>query len=337
MRLYHYVIIFLLIAFSYILIHNYNYQERQAADQATAIIENAYNSAVDDAVRHLVSNEDNIYMVQKEEAIQAFLESFSASIGVLDNPIAVRKLESYIPCALVTAEDGFYLYYTDQFEDSKGNVTAIKRFTEKIPYAYEDDWFKYSFTLEDTVTLYDKENRLGSTDGVKLYQLSYHDVLTDDRFKPLQTQYPNCILLHEEEYELTKRATITDLIEEHMTYVINEYNKIAFNQGISYHFFMPVLDNSDWARSMESPSILVLFQGYPIHGTQNTFQMFTVAQAVVNRKNAYYVENKGWYSIYHKSDCTDFTPTDETVTYYSRRECAEHGCFACEVCFPNQY
>lgn len=254
----------------------------------------------------------------------------------MDNPGAKENLNNYIPCILITADDGFYLYYADTYVDSNGENNIGKRFTEKIPYAYEDNWFYYSFTLEDTVTIYDKENRLNNTDGITTYTISYHDALTEDIFEPLRTTFPECILLNEEEYELKKREVIVSLIEEHMSYYVNEYNKFAFHNGITYKFSMPMIDNSEWIRSMDSPSMLVIFQGYPIKGTTQTFNRFSIAQAVVNRKTALYVEEKGWYRVLHKLGCSVFSPTDETQTYYSLKEGAEHGCFTCEVCFPDR-
>jgi hypothetical protein len=118
----------------------------------------------------------------------------------------------------------------------------------------------------------------------------------------------------------------------------NQYNTIAKQYGITYHFGMPIIDNSEWSRSIDNPSIIVLFQGYPFgNGADNTYNRFAITGARINKKNRYYLEQKDWYYLYHKEDCIKLKGEGLFLLsepYYSIQECVKKGAYACPVCNP---
>lgn len=335
MKINHFTIAFALIFLTYITLIEISNKEQISITEHLEEMDRYFQSAIDDGAGKLVTSENENLVVHKEKSAEAFLMSIYSSMGILDSPDKQELLREYLPIFAVTEESGFYVLYSDEYKDATGKKSFSKRWSEKIPYVYEDDDFVYNFTLEDNVILYDKNDLLNTTSEMKVISIDYHEMITSEKYENFRNIRPNNFMLNEESYELRKRETIIGLLEKNINYYVNQHNIIAQQYGVLYEFAMPVIDESEWVRSIIGPSIIVFFQGYPYEGTEETYNRFCVAGAQISKNTAYYVEDLGTYCIYHKYGCNHILDETKVTTYYSKKESAQAGAYACSICFPN--
>lgn len=277
------------------------------------------DSAIDDGIYHLVELDSSRNIVlNKEVAVEQFLNSLYANFHILGLSALETKLKLYIPIIVITDMDGFYIYYTDSFYD-QGVSYVSSKWSEKIPYDYEENNIIYNFTMSDYLRLYDK-NKNCRLEGV---------------YKELSKQYPKTILEDDTVFDLVRRETIIGHIEEYMNYYINHHNKIAEQYGITYRFVLPQIDQADWYQTIDDISMLVIFQGYPYteNGT-DTYNRYALGGARISKNKLYYVEKSLDSEVYyyHKEECNYLLKKQQV--YMTKEECALQGAFPCPECNP---
>lgn len=294
-----------------------------ATDSSAQVIAKSYTT------RQLVSS--------KEESVETFFSSMYASLGLIADPVAQQKIRMYIPVILVTGENGFNILYNDEYKiDGVKNVAM--RWSEQYSYYYEDEYFVYGFTLSDIVKIYDKNGILGLKEAYQ--EIDFHEVATSDSFKQFRNNHPNHFLLSEEDYYLVRKGAIIKLLNEKMEYYVNNHNYIASQYGIAYQFSLPVIDESELIRTVENPGIIVIFQGYPLTNLNEIYNRCIVAGAQIFKSEIYYIEEKGWYKLYHSSACSECNTNpniDTTIPYYSQKDCVKQGAYGAECCTSGVY
>lgn len=274
----------------------------------------ALDSAIDDGVINLVEVDSQRNLVlNKEIAVKQFYQSLYANFRVMGNGRLEGKMKGYIPVILVTDEDGFYLYYSDTYI-SGGETLLTQRWSEKQPYAYELSNYSINFTLDTYLKVYDKNT---------------HEVF-EGEYKELVGMFQNTLLENEETFHTVRRNTIISAIEENMNYYINKHNNIAYQFGITYQFWLPEIDKTDWYRTIDDISMLVIFQGYPYHSaSMDTYNRYAVGGSRIRKSKAYYITEESELKYYHKSNCSHLSNNTYTTTYFSREECALEGAYPC--------
>ncbi len=287
----------------------------------------ALDSAIDDGIVDLVEVDSKRDLIlNKEIAVNQFYESLYANFGVIGNGILEERLKAYIPVILVTDTDGFYIYYSDAYEVNK-EVLITQRWSEKIPFSYGENNLVYSFTLGNYITIYDKS-------AASVYEGDYHD---------LKNRFPDSILADDEIFDTVRRNAIISKIEEKMNFYINQHNDIAYQFGITYQFWLPQIDKTDWYRTMDDVSMLVIFQGYPYNAASlDTYNRYALGGARIKKSKVYYITAENGLKYYHKDNCRhlngDYSNAANLngtgVSYYTKEECALEGAFPCPACNP---
>lgn len=277
----------------------------------------ALDSAVDDGVIGLMELDSRRnLLLNKDTAVIQFYESLFANFGVIGNKRLENRLKGYIPIILVTDADGFYIYYSDTYL-SNGEKLLRERWSEKIPYFHEDDRLIYHFTLGPYITIYEKRSNL-------IYEGDYHD---------LRASFPGSILEDDELFDITRRSAIINAIENKMNFYINRYNQIAGQFGITYQFWLPGIDKTDWYRTIDDISLLVIFQGYPYTAAgSDTYNRYSLGGARIKKSRTYYITEENGRKYYHRSNCTHIN--GQGLPYYTKEECALEGAFPCPDCNP---
>jgi hypothetical protein len=329
-----------MIAISLIIIADIKSDNFAAVLEEKEILDQSFQTAVDDAALHLVEVEGvNGLTINKERAVDDFFYSMFASLNIIDNPEKQDLLRNYVPVIAVTTDDGYYFYYSDEYKGNNNSSYVKKRWSEKFPYYYEDDDFIYGFTLTDIVTLYDKNGLLDETKEQTIFTLDFHDLLSSHEYESFRTKRPDSFLLKEDSFYLIRKGSIITSIEESMSYYCNRHNLIAEQFGITYNFAMPIVDNSEWSRSIDNPGMIVMFQGYPFgSGIDATYNRFAIAGSRITKDHVYYMEQKDWYFVYHKDTCPELEKDGIillTKPYYTVLDCVEQGSYGCETCIKN--
>lgn len=340
MKLHHFSIVFVIIMIAIVVITDIRTNNLTVVIENKVQLDKKIDSAIDDAITRLTEvDESNHIIINKEAAVSSFFISLNSVFGVLEDKAAQEKLNLYVPVIAITAPDGYYIFYSDQYNGADGYTYISKGWSENIPYYYEDEDFIYRFSLGDIVTLYDKNNILNQYVSQEVHTLDYHDVQKEEAFAAFREQHPESILLDDESFELVRKAAIIRCLEESMAFYTSRHNMIAQQYGITYNFSLPAVSNGAWVPYLDDISMFVVFQGYPYGNDQGeTYNRIATAGAKIAKKRVYYIEQKGWYLIYHKADCQELKR--EGIILWEEPEfnplsCAKKGCYQCPICFKN--
>ncbi len=298
------------------------------------------NQAMDTAIDALlqVDATTGTEIMDKEKAADSFFSSMYSSLGILSDPVAQQKFRAYVPVIAVTTEDGYYLMYNDEFVGTDGYSYLSTRWTEKMPYSYEDNDFIYRFTMDTDMILYDKNNILDATGLVKMFDVNAVDIRTLGEYASLRSKISSdSFLLDDEDFSLVRQQAIISHMEEDLSWYISRHNDIAEHFGITYQFTLPVADTSEWAKTIEGPGIIVIFQGMPlIEDASRIYNRMAFSGSGVRKDIVYYVEQHEWYYLYHMAGCPllEGNMNVREEHYYTVEECSRLGAFGCEICDP---
>lgn len=290
-----------------------------------SLVKNRYDmvleGAADDAAAYLVKvDAGGNPFIQKEDAISVFFHSLYAGFGVVGDSDAQEEIKKYIPLIMVMDKDGVYFWYHGTYENNGTNYKGM--WSEKHPYEkrYLKNGTEYfiRYTFEDAMYLV-------SSEDYGLEQTTYQSIYIN---------HPELDFLSEENFSEERSTAIVNTITYHMTNYINEYNRIALQNGIEYQFTIPYLSDADWNRSMNDISFLVMFQGYPYGNfTTERYNHFEIGCARTRKSAKYYITKEDKMHYYHRADCSKVN-VDVMLPYDSKRECALQGAYSCWECKP---
>lgn len=336
MKLYHIALIFMFFFLAAVLKTDVLIGNLKGVMNEKAQLQSSLDSAASDAVSFLVSSGSfGTNTIDKEGVVSTFFNSFYSAMGIMEDEAIQSAVEAYIPVILLCDVDGYYVYYYDEFQDESGKRCTERRWSEKMPYFYEDQYFKYRLMLSDHIIINDVHNLLGGE--LSIEEIDYHEFRNSDSYRDFRSQYQDCFLLLDETYELTKKGAIINQLENVLSYYTNKYNMIARHNGITYNFTFPSGQTKEWAQYMDDVNLVVVFQGYPYGWDKNyTFNKVSSASANIIKKTLYYIEQKSWYLLAHKADCPVLANNSNILddTYDSLEECAKIGAY-CDECIDH--
>lgn len=339
MKLSHLALFFVIIFITIIIMTDIRTDNLTVVAEARNDMDFYLNRAMESAVDTLkqVENE-SIEISDLDQTADCFFSSMYASLGILSDPVAQERFRAYVPVIAITAEDGFYIMYNDEYIRNDGRVYITRQWTEFNPYYYQDDNFIYRLKLNsDDIRIYDINYLLGPAGGNQVYNMTVDEARNNSAYATFRSIYDSCFLLNQELYQMVKQQAVIGCLERELSWYISRHNEIAENYGITYQFSLPVTDESDWEQTMEGPGIIVAFQGMPLtEGSERTYNRIAFSGAGLRKDQVFYIEQKSWYNIYHRANCPllegNLNIRDEH--YYSVEECSKIGCYACPICDP---
>ena len=179
--------------------------------------------------------------------------------------------------------------------------------TPKIPFAYNDSsGNSIHFTLDDYVEIFEPSAAEWSS-GVRSEISSLSDV-------PL--------LREKEKFEAVRRTVIVHSVQEDLAYYIQRHNNIAAGNGISYTFTFPLIDQEDWANSINDIGMMAFIQGIPLG--DKTYNHYALGGGRLLKAPVYYgsVDSDGM-RYYFREDCR--APGERREVFSSAKEAAAAG------------
>ena len=337
MNYHHFTILFviMLVAFGFgaqVRVSGY----RAAADNYDKV-ERAFHEASDHAGEALCGYGASAIITNRQAAYDVFMDSMCASLGILDDPSAREELKNYVPMFAVLEDEGFSIYFEDEYKRPDGYNYGTRTWTDYMPYAYADEDFVYRFTLSGYVTIWDEKGLINGT--ARIYNASPEELQEDELYEKLRKIRPGSFLFTKDKFCLVKQTAVIESVTEQMRYYVNAHNQKARAYGIGYDFAMPVIDNSAWERSIEHPGVLVMIQGYPIDvAGQIVYNQYAFVGAQLYKKEPYYLTKRNWHPTYHRRHCSMLALEGEEVLLkpvYSVEECVKRGAYACTECIPD--
>jgi hypothetical protein len=332
MRIYHFILLFLIFFIGTVIKTDISIGKLKRIEIDKKEISKSLSSATSDAINYL--SKTSAYgsgTINKEEVLTTFFASLYSSLGIISNPSAQTEIEMYIPLILLCDQDGYYVYYYNQYKTDEENTYIERMWTEKMPYCYEDEYFIYRFTLSNMVYVFDKKDILNREESV--IHCDYKEFQNNPSYTEFRAKYRDCILLNDENYNLVRKGAIINKLEETLSFYTSSHNHIASRQGITYTFSFPYGRQEEWADYMDDVSILVVFQGYPYGpGRDYAYNKIATAGANIVKKERYYVEEKSWYYLAHKQGCEKIESCTMLLdeTFDTLEECAKLGAYCCD-------
>lgn len=332
MKIFHFALIFVIFFLAVIIKTDISIGKMKMINNEKTELITSLNTATSDAIHYLAeSGTHGTNLINKDEVIQTFFKSLYSAMGIASDTTAQEEVKIYIPVILLCDTDGYYVYYYDEYKDSEGYTYSSQVWSEKKPYFYSDNQLIYNFTLNNMVSVYDKNNILEIDKN--FIETDYQEIQTSDEYSGFRSKYPDSFLLNNDLYELVKKEAIIGRLEEEMSYYTSRHNMIASHNGITYTFAFPSGNSNEWASYMDDLNLVVVFQGYPYGAILDyTFNKVVSVGANVTKKPAYYVEQKSWYYLAHIEGCKkleeDISLLEET--FESVEDCARKGAFCCE-------
>ncbi|PWK05005.1 hypothetical protein [Tumebacillus permanentifrigoris] len=311
----------------------------------------AITSAVQDGAQALTFNEKpefeagygsvKKYRANKEAALDTFLHTLYLNFNAED-AVTQGTLMKYIPLVAVVDFDGYYLYEPKPYFN--GTETEYRHvFSEKKPYVYLDaDGNNIGFTLDDTVQVYDRahnrweEGRLEDVEKKlnREYYVDSQNALLSPAMHEwvLQRQAGNNL------FDNIRRTTIIQALQQDVETEINRYNTYSQQQGITYTFTLPTIDQEQWNNTVDDIGLLAFIQGIPMGDkTYNNYALggsrivkrealVGVREVITRNPDGTVVYGNRMYSF--RESCLpqfDMTNYDRTETFTTEKEAASKG------------
>lgn len=250
------------------------------------------------------------FKANKELALNTFFRSLYLSFGVEDDPVGQGTLRSYIPVIVVTDYDGYWIYAMDEYEDETGQVIYKHMWKPKKPYAFTDSQGNvFNFSLD------------GYT---RVYQASTETWLEGWQ-QDLAGNYDIDLLDNKESFEMQRRSTIVDSIQNDLAHVINKHNEYASKNGISYMFTLPYIPEEDWTNTINDIGIISFIQGIPIGEKFYNNYAFGSGRLIKNPVIIGGIDENTGIKYYYRNTCS--FPYKEEETFSSEQEAAASGYF----------
>ena len=326
MKVSNYVIMFCILFLGFVLVVNSSTNSLDTITKKQIDYNNAVDTAIEDAAQQIVNQDDNRGVLKDRDVIlQNYFLSLYSNLGSLSDMTAQQMIQLYTPIFIIADNDGFYVNYCDEID---GGTHFGRVWSAKYPYGYDDGAYTYSFRLDGTMAILNKSI----------------NAVTVGTYKDVKAAVPGtiCSTKTEDEVKSMIHTIAVSELTDKMGYFINRHNKIAANSGLNYQFSMPVIEDATWSSTLEGTSIFAVFQADPYDdGLGNLYNRIAFGGAKIVKSSLYYLKESDDSGIlmYHRPGCPSLAGlTDEQLAnldaYNSKRECAQHGAYYCEVCKP---
>lgn len=239
-----------------------------------------------------------------ENAYSSFVTVLAAALGQTD-PLYDKQIESYIPVFLVAGNSGVTVVHTAFCEENEGRIGTVSREIEDtIEYIWKEEYI-YRFCLDGFTEVIDKDGQI-----------------IDSGF----------LCREDKDLEALKHLAIQRTVENALLEYTGKSNAIAESYGIQYGFSIPDCDWSMWAKELTEPSVIALFQGYPICEGNGFYNKFAFSGAYRRNRPVLYIEDRQDCRVYHYAECPRINTGKEWEVHYSTEECATAGAYACDIC-----
>lgn len=277
------------------------------------------NRAIHDGAHALIKS-DSLTQGQLDYKIKinpmTGIEQFYKSLGNNLNAESKDKqaeLTLYVPCLIVIDFDGFYVYGAERFVGENGEQKTVHILRPKVLFAYP---------IGDQVIIFHVNGNVVVYDSVSQIQLLY----TWTEFEELP-EYSHLPLKE------IRIKVIADTIEKALTEQVNQHNLFAHQNGISYTFFVPQIDEPELVNGFSDIGMIAFFQGMPIGGTDR-LNLYSFGGSRVYEKSILSGYSIGGKWIVCRKTCTEYLEHEPIQVFRSSEEAAKEGYYPCTICKP---
>ena len=266
-----------------------------------ALLEDAFLNAADTAADELALGFATDVESTLVNTSNLFFHSLVANLNLQNDEDMENEINLYVPILAVTMDEGFYLCILERIDEG-GEKLLKRRWTECMPYSFEDTDYVYRFTAGGHVTVYDKFMH-------QTYDLTYQEVKTNSA---LSAQFASSIVFSsEEQFETVKYASICSSVEKQVTIALNSQAYIAGDFGVNIAYSCPSF--LDVLPKNAVGTFLAVYQGLPSKmKAAYTFNGVKAASFIKEKQYFYVAEPQGgaYYRLAHKAGCVHLDGTE---------------------------
>lgn len=324
-------------------------QSARNNNEYTQFLVSAAKSAIDTVAADNQKNGTYVfeYDYQREAAVEAFYKTLSQCFGY-EYSTYEPLVKTYVPCIVLVDTDGYYIAYGEEYTDSNDIkytndiISPIYKWSRSYSpgssanLGYE---FYVEYHLDDTIAVtYSKNDKVYTYEGyyadvydrMKKKNLPLDSMTTSDS---IEARTLESLLSNYEIFYNEKKDVIISSVQNTLEYYINTKNETNNQNGkYQYQFTLPTVTEQDWARMVDSPTILSFIQGPQTEYGTYEYNLYALAGSEVEYDYIYYIKPVDGYSYYHLSDCEHLSDDDVTRAGYSMEKAASLGAYPCPDC-----
>lgn len=318
MNIIKFAVIFTLISLPFYFITDYRVQSMLLDENIKEQYETIINNAIEDGTLALrLFTKESIDQTHKKqlnldqkEVLNAFLASYHYGFKAISKEDK-QKVNQYILGIVIIDYNGYYIYGTKEVVAENGSTYYKQVLSEKIPFVYETNDNVLFMTLDNYITVINK-NTWNIEEG-----------------------YIEDILVLPEDIEISgyndfRKVMIGRNIENALQKTVKYHNKNTKIQGISYEFYLPIADNDFDNIPISDVGLLVFIQGQPI-GNKGYLEMSSLNQgSVLSRVEIVGYKDINTNSLYYCIPSCVHEQTDTKMkVFQSTESAAKEGYYPC--------
>ena len=322
MRRGHFILFFCFIFFGCLIGFGVRHYRNRVLSKERIEIEHAFVSASDVAAQKLALGANISLNERLENVSESFFATLSANLFLYEDEERATEAALYVPLLVVSDVEGFYLCVLERGDTPEGTM-LVRRWTECMPYTYEDDQLMYRIYLDGRVRTVSKTNG-------EVVRTTYDEVKAS---AGLQSYYAQSKLFSSDEmYETIRRASVAASIESQVSAVLATQSYIAGTYGINISYTCPSF-LSILPQEVEG-TFIAIYQGMPSAIGTGYEHSGVRAASYIKEKSLYYVSEPRvgeHYRLAHKSGCEWLSegsvgPVERDIAIVT------YGCYGCPKC-----
>ena len=219
----------------------------------------------------------------------------------------------YVPCLVLIDWDGYYIGYTETFQNEYFETEYTDVITNKLTWNKECRYQRggrtgncvVRFTLNDFIEVTVNKRKYNGMREDVIEKLNEEGIIVNE-------------IMDDNDYSRIKDETIISIINEKVEYYINTHNDMFNQYDADYKFVMPY-DGDFEARKLRTPTVLAFMQGFQYSTERGYVNIYGLSASDIIKGKTYYLDEMG---LYHEKDC----PNRSTIVYSgSIDNCAKKG------------
>ena len=316
---------------------DFNTTATNSTRQYSEFLQSATEAGVAAAYTHMDNGLLFGSQLSRQEAVDAYyrvlVKCFNYEYGT-----SAELVKYYTPCIFLIDNDGFYIEYTETYENSgyatyTDVITPINKWSAKYGDYYVEFHLDNSVKVIYNKTVYeglysDVFNKLGSPSALHTGDASPNPDL------------PN-FAANEATFEQVRYEYIINAIQNKLEYYVNTHQEF-FNQkgNVQYAFTLPKIAGDDWGRLLDEPTVLGFLQGVQVPHSNTFINVYAFTGNELTEVQKYYIlydvdfELDYYHSAKHARDLGIDVSDQQS---YSMEGAAKLGAHPCPECILKRY
>lgn len=296
MKIQHYVLIFIVLLFGFLVFYRYQNQLSLAYERTNTEYAQALTAACNDAAKTIktsnLTDSDGVWETKDDinHTLEVFYETLSRNFGFSGEMLS-ETMKEKTPFVILVDIDGFYISFNAVFDDfdnanipsnfdGHNVITDINTWTEKRGSSI------VRYYLNDYVQVTASNNKLYEGDRSDVFkELSSAGVLSSDL----------AYLNNETLFDEAKNHTIVNKLESEINYFVNTQIVNVSKYFTGYNITLSEVPGEDWSRMIKNPSVISFLQGQQQHFGGKTFNVYAFAGGELTNKTMYFIEGTLYY------------------------------------------